>query len=70
LDVLQHATLAEVLRRHGVALPAEERETLVRAWRGLRPWPDTRAGLERLRSGFRTGTLSRRLLNNLCRSTT
>ena len=58
LDALQHETLAEVLRHHAVALPAEERVTLVRAWRRLRPWPDTRAGLERLRSGFRTATLS------------
>jgi len=58
LDALQHETLAEVLRSHGVMLPADERETLIRAWRRLRPWPDTRAGLERLRSGFRTATLS------------
>ena len=58
LDALQHETLVEVLRRHGVTLPAEERESLVRAWRRLRPWPDTRAGLTRLRSGFRTATLS------------
>lgn len=58
LDALQRETLTEVLRRHGVALPAEERETLLAAWRRLRPWPDTRAGLERLRSGFRTATLS------------
>lgn len=58
LDALQHETLVEVLDRHGVALRAEERETLVRAWRRLRPWPDTRAGLERMRSRFRTATLS------------
>jgi 2-haloacid dehalogenase len=58
LDALQHETLVEALDRHGVALQAEDRETLVRAWRRLRPWPDTRAGLERLRSGFHTATLS------------
>ena len=58
LDALQHETLAEVLRRHDLALPAEDRETLVLAWRRLRPWPDTRAGLERVRSRFRTATLS------------
>ena len=58
LDTLQRETLAEVLRSHGVALPAAEQETLVQAWRRLRPWPDTRAGLERLRCGFRTATLS------------
>ena len=58
LDVLQRGTLAEVLDRHAVALPAEDREALVQAWRRLRPWPDTRAGLVRLRSGLRTATLS------------
>ena len=58
LDALQLEMLAEVLRRHDIALPAEDCETLVLAWRRLRPWPDTRAGLERLRSRFRTATLS------------
>ncbi|MDP9398575.1 MAG: haloacid dehalogenase type II [Actinomycetota bacterium] len=58
LDVLQRETLAEILDRHGVALPAEEQETLVRGWRRLRPWPDTRGGLERLRARFCTATLS------------
>jgi 2-haloacid dehalogenase len=58
LDSLQHETLTQVLRRHGVTLPAEDRETMVGAWRRLRPWPDTRSGLERLRSRFRTATLS------------
>ncbi len=58
LDVLQRETLAAVLRRHDVALPAADREALVRAWRRLVPWPDTRPGLERLRSRFRTATLS------------
>jgi 2-haloacid dehalogenase len=58
LDVVQRATLTDVLDRRGVTLPTEERETLVLAWRRLRPWPDTRTGLHRLRSGFRTATLS------------
>lgn len=58
LDVLQRETLAEVLHGHGVALPAEEREALVQGWRRLRPWPDTRAGLERLRFRYCTATLS------------
>jgi len=58
LDALQQETLVEVLDRHGVALSAGQRDTLLGAWRRLRPWPDTRAGLERLRSGFRTATLS------------
>ena len=58
LDALQRETLDEVLARHGVALPPAEREVLVRSWRRLRPWPDTRRGLERLRTGPRTATLS------------
>ena len=58
LDALQRGTLRDVLDRHGVALPAAEHETLVRSWRRLRPWPDTRPGLERLRTGPRTATLS------------
>lgn len=58
LDAVQRETLTEVLTRRGVDLPAEHRETLVLAWRRLRPWPDARPGLERLRAGFRTATLS------------
>jgi 2-haloacid dehalogenase len=58
LDDVHRGTLADALATHHVALPAEERETLVQAWRRLRPWPDTRAGLARLRSGYRTATLS------------
>lgn len=58
LDALQTETLDEVLARHGVDLPATERTALVHAWRRLRPWPDTRPGLERLRTGPRTATLS------------
>lgn len=58
LDSLQRETLAAVLRRHGVVLPADACETLVQGWRQLRPWPDTRAGLDRLRRRFTTATLS------------
>jgi 2-haloacid dehalogenase len=58
LDALQRGTLDEVLARHGVPLPATGRETLIRGWRQLKPWPDTRAGLERLRRGYITATLS------------
>src|SRR3954447_392471 len=58
LDALQRETLDDVLNRHGIALPAAEREVLVQTWRRLRPWPDTVAGMERLRTGFVTATLS------------
>jgi len=58
LDSLQRETLGQVLARHGIALPASAAETLVQGWRQLRPWPDTREGLGRLRRGHLTATLS------------
>ena len=58
LDALQRETLAGVLARHGVPLPVAGQESLVRGWRQLRPWPDTRDGLARLRHRHITATLS------------
>ncbi len=58
LDAVQRDTLDECLERHATPLPGEQRETLVRGWRQLRPWPDSRDGLERLRGGYITTTLS------------
>ncbi len=58
LDALQHETLTGVLARRGITLPADGRESLVRGWRQLRPWPDSREGLDRLRRRHITATLS------------
>jgi 2-haloacid dehalogenase len=58
LDAVQRGTLDEILERYAVDLPASGRETLVRGWRRLRPWPDSREGLRRLRAGHITATLS------------
>lgn len=58
LDAVHRQTLTGVLDRHGVALPTDEHEVLVQGWRRLRPWPDTRGGLLRLRTRYRTATLS------------
>ena len=58
LDAVHRDTLDGALARHGVSLPAAGREALVRGWRQLRPWPDSREGLERLRRGHVTATLS------------
>jgi 2-haloacid dehalogenase len=58
LDSLQRETLSDVLARHGVTLSVAARETLVMGWRQLRPWPDSRAGLDRLRRKHLTATLS------------
>jgi 2-haloacid dehalogenase len=58
MDALQRETLAGILERGGVRLPATAAETLVQGWRQLRPWPDSQAGLDRLRRKFVTATLS------------
>ena len=58
LDTLQRTTLDEALARHDLELPDEEREWLVLGWRRLKPWPDTAAGLNRLRGDHVTATLS------------
>jgi 2-haloacid dehalogenase len=58
LDAVQRQTLDEVLAARGVWLTDRDRETLIRGYRRLRPWPDTREGLERLRRKQLTATLS------------
>jgi 2-haloacid dehalogenase len=58
LDSLQRETLTGVLDRRGVRLPATDQESLVHGWRRLRPWPDSREGLDRLRCRHVTATLS------------
>jgi 2-haloacid dehalogenase len=58
LDSLQRETLSRVLAERGVSLPATARESLVRGWRQLRAWPDSREGLGRLRRTYVTATLS------------
>jgi 2-haloacid dehalogenase len=58
LDALQRETLTGVLTQHNISLPAGGRERLVRGWRQLRPWPDSREGLDRLRRRHVTATLS------------
>ena len=58
LDSLQRQTLDDVTARRGISLAAATRDSLVMGWRQLRPWPDSRAGLDRLRRGYLTATLS------------
>jgi 2-haloacid dehalogenase len=57
-DELHTATLDDLLSERGLDLDAVRRQHLLRAWHRLEPWPDVRAGLERLRSRFVTGALS------------
>jgi 2-haloacid dehalogenase len=57
-DRLHHATLDDLLKERGLAVPDEKRERLVNAWHRLEPWPDVRSGLTRLRRRFVTTALS------------
>ena len=71
IDQLHRQILDQILPRFGLAdLPEADREHFNRVWHRLSPWPDSRAGLARLRSGFITATLSNgnmALLVNLMR---
>jgi 2-haloacid dehalogenase len=58
LDSLQRETLNDVLAQRNMRLSAADRESLVQGWRQLRPWPDSRSGLDRLRRKYITATLS------------
>jgi 2-haloacid dehalogenase len=57
-DEHHRETLDDLLKQRGIDLPAEPRRELVGAWHRLEPWPDVRGGLEELRAGRVTATLS------------
>jgi len=59
LDALHRMNLEQLLEPYGLADLSEiELEQLNYAWRRLDPWPDTVAGLQRLRERFLLATLS------------
>jgi 2-haloacid dehalogenase len=59
IDDLHRAALDALLPRFGLgALDEAGREHLNRAWHRLSPWPDSVAGLSRLKHRFVIGTLS------------
>jgi 2-haloacid dehalogenase len=59
IDELHRLILDKILPRFGLTyLDEEERAHLNRAWHRLDPWPDTVAGLTRLKSRFTICTLS------------
>lgn len=58
IDDLHRMILDEILERHGIDLDEAARRHLNLVWHRLDPWPDTLAGLERLRSRFTICTLS------------
>jgi len=53
LDVLHRESLERVVREFGIAgIPSEEMDEYNRVWHRLDPWPDTRAGLMRLKTKY------------------
>lgn len=59
LDRIHSEMLEAVIAGHGLeALTAADRARLVTGWHRLPPWPDSAAGLERLRGSHITATLS------------
>ena len=59
IDSLHRQILDSLLPRFGLAaLDEAEREHLNRAWHRLQPWPDSVAGLTRLRRRYTLATLS------------
>ena len=59
IDELNRMNLDEVLERFGVeGLGESEKEDFNRVWHRLDPWPDTVAGLQRLKAKFTLTTLS------------
>ena len=59
LDELHRMMLDEVLAEHALTqFTDDDRADLVGAWHRLKPWPDSRDGLSRLRDTHITATLS------------
>lgn len=59
IDTLHRMILDELLGRFGIeGLAEQEIDHLNRVWHRLKPWPDARAGLRRLKRGHTIATLS------------
>jgi 2-haloacid dehalogenase len=58
LDVLHRQNLEALLAEEGITLSADEMERLNTAWHRLDPWPDTLAGMARLKRKFILASLS------------
>jgi 2-haloacid dehalogenase len=58
IDGLHRRILDGLLAERGLALDDTARADLNRIWHRLRPWPDSVAGLARLKAGFTITTLS------------
>lgn len=59
-DAIYRSTLDPLLGAvaWGSAISSQDRDQLSAAWSNLKPWPDTRPGLARLRKQFKLSTLS------------
>lgn len=58
-DTLQRQRLDEIVEEFGISgLTKSDKDDFNRAWHRLRPWPDSVAGLRRLKTKFTIGTLS------------
>ena len=72
LDSLHRASLDELLQEFGITtLDEQEKDDLNRAWHRLQPWPDSVAGLSRLKKKYILATLSNgnvALLVNMARN--
>jgi len=73
LDDLHRMMLTETLKKFDIhSLSDEEKEQLNRVWHRLKPWPDSVAGLQRLKSRFVIAPLSNgniSLLTNMAKHT-
>jgi len=59
LDVLHRESLDKLLARHGITgLGEADKVHINKVWHRLKPWPDSVAGLARLKSRYIIGTLS------------
>jgi 2-haloacid dehalogenase len=59
IDALHRLILDDLLRQFGIrGLREAEKDHLNRAWHRLRPWPDVRRGLRRLKDRYTIATLS------------
>jgi 2-haloacid dehalogenase len=72
LDDLHRMMLAETLKTFAIqSLSDEEKEHLNRVWHRLKPWPDSVAGLQRIKSRFVISPLSNgniSLLTNMAKN--
>lgn len=72
LDSLHRASLDALLQEFAITgLDENDKDTLNRAWHRLRPWPDSVAGLGRLKKKYILATLSNgnvALLTNMAKS--